>query len=262
MDSMPPLDRIERLKYFIGLITKFSESPRIYGKDGNTAALDEIRVAINQEKSWVKNQVMQAGCFKVVNISPPPLIGGPLIQNADPFDLLFSNPHGVTITSYVTDMINETIGALANEPNEMDTEPAPDLLESDEIEAGSVFVAMPMAKGDHELDDVLDAIKEAAGRCGLVARRVDDNDNNERITDRVLDHIRSSEHIVVDLSRSKPNVYYEAGFAHALGKLPIYIAKEGTEIEFDIKDYPVVFFGGMRDLKDRLEQRLQGLLGR
>jgi hypothetical protein len=27
----------------------------------------------------------------------------------------------------------------------------------------------------------------------------------------------------------------EAGYAHALGKIPIYVAREGTKLEFDLK---------------------------
>ena len=32
-----------------------------------------------------------------------------------------------------------------------------------------------------------------------------------------------------------------------------------TKLEFDLKDYPVIFFRGMKELKDALEKRLRGL---
>jgi len=32
-----------------------------------------------------------------------------------------------------------------------------------------------------------------------------------------------------------------------------------THIEFDLKDYPVIFFRNMKELKDLLEKRLRGL---
>ncbi len=44
-----------------------------------------------------------------------------------------------------------------------------------------------------------------------------------------------------------------------IGKIPIYIARQGTKLEFDLNDYPVIFFRGMEELKDTLEKRLRGL---
>jgi hypothetical protein len=41
--------------------------------------------------------------------------------------------------------------------------------------------------------------------------------------------------------------------------LPIYIARKDTKPEFDIKDYPIIFFENNRELKDRLTARLRSL---
>lgn len=118
---------------------------------------------------------------------------------------------------------------------------------------------MPIDPDDPQLEDVLDAIKEACGRCGLHAERVDEPPSNDRITDRILESIRRAEYVVVDLTNSKPNVFYEAGYAQGRGKTPIYIARDGTALEFDLKDYPVTFFKNMKQLKDDLEHRLRGI---
>ncbi len=118
---------------------------------------------------------------------------------------------------------------------------------------------MPMDRSDPNLDDVLDAIKEAGHRCGVQAERVDEPATNERVTDRILESIDRAEFVIADLTHAKPNVYYEAGYAHARGKTPIYIAREGTNLEFDLKDYPVIFFQSLKRLKDDLEKRLRGL---
>lgn len=108
-------------------------------------------------------------------------------------------------------------------------------------------------------DDVLDAIKEVCQKCGLNAERIDEKQANERITDRILESIQKAEYVIVDLTESRPNVFYEAGYAQGIGKLPIYIAKKNTHIEFDLKDYPVIFFDSYRDLKSGLETRLRSL---
>ncbi|MDZ7770184.1 MAG: hypothetical protein U5K38_14430 [Woeseiaceae bacterium] len=129
---------------------------------------------------------------------------------------------------------------------------------SDHVQKGYVFIAMPIDDSDPNLEDVLDAIKEACQRCGLEAERVDEPESNDRITDRILEPI-FAQSTVVDLTNSKPNVFYEAGYAQGVGKTPIYIARSGTQLEFDLKDYPIIFFRNMKELKDRLESRLRGL---
>jgi len=121
------------------------------------------------------------------------------------------------------------------------------------------FVAMSIDPTNAELEDILDAIKEGAHRCGIQAERIDEDQTNERITDRILKAIDNAEYIIVDLTNSRPNVFYEAGYAQGIGKTPVYIAKLGTRLEFDLKDYPIIFFKNMKQLKDNLESRLRTL---
>jgi hypothetical protein len=127
------------------------------------------------------------------------------------------------------------------------------------IDQNYAFIAMPMDPNNHSLIDVLDAIKEAADQCGVYAERVDEPQINERITDRIIESIKRAQYVIVDLTKSRPNVYFEAGFAHGLGRIPIYIACEGTELEFDLKDYPVLFFRNLKELKSLLKRRINSL---
>ena len=124
---------------------------------------------------------------------------------------------------------------------------------------GHVFIAMPMATEDLQLEDIHEAIKNAARDAGLVAERVDEQNSNEKITDRIVEAITEAEFVVADLSQAKPNVYWEAGYAHGLEKTPIYIARMGTRLEFDVKDYPVIFYENATRLRRELARRLQGL---
>ena len=128
------------------------------------------------------------------------------------------------------------------------------------IVKSSAFVAMAIDPTDASLDDILDTIKSACEECGIHAKRIDEDQSNDRITDRIVDSIRTAEFVIVDLTLARPNVFFEAGFAHGLGKTPVYIAKQGTKPEFDIKDYPIIFFRNMKELKLRLNERLKGLL--
>jgi len=219
---------------------------------------DDLRSEINQNKAWVRREVIEAGCFHTLTIGPPPAIGGLIMRNVDPFDRMFNPPYGANLVHTAVDMIDETIGILKSGPVETAKE-TPDMQVDMDVQKGYAFIAMPINPDDPQLEDVLDAVKEAAKRCGIHAERVDEPHSNERITDRILESIRKAEYVIVDLTNSKPNVFYEAGYAQGLTKTPIYIARHGTRLEFDLKDYPVIFFKNMKSLKDSLEARLRGL---
>lgn len=207
---------------------------------------------------WVRREVIEAGCFHTITVGPPPAIGGLIMRNIDPFVMMFDPPYGINLIRNVVDMIDQTIGVMRAGPAEPPAE-QPDVQVDLDVKKGYAFIAMPMDPDDPILIDVLDSIKEAAMRCGIHAERIDEPQFNDRITDRILESIRKAEYVIVDLTNSKPNVFYEAGYAHGLKKIPIYIAKFGTKIEFDLKDYPIIFFKNMKELKDSLEKRIRGL---
>ena len=217
-----------------------------------------LRSVLNQNKQSVKREVIEANCYKTLTISPPPVVGGLVMEGICPFDMMFTPPYLENLVPYVLDMIDEAIGVMSSPDFKIKLEERESIQLSQDYDAGYVFVAMPIDKSDLELEDVLDSIKEACRRCGLNAERVDDPPSSERIIDRVLESIRRAEFVIVDLTNSKPNVFYEAGYAQGYGKTPIYIARCGTPLEFDLRDYPVIFFQNMKQLKDGLDHRLRG----
>jgi len=105
---------------------------------------------------------------------------------------------------------------------EEDTPERPTPISIHGVESGYAFIAMPMDPEDHALIDVLDAVKESARRCGVHAERIDEPQSNERITDRILESIQRAEYVIVDLTDSRPNVFFEAGYAHGIGKIEAY----------------------------------------
>ena len=58
------------------------------------------------------------------------------------------------------------------------------------------------------------------------------------VVDEIQRLIRQSVAVIVDLSEAKPNVLYEAGYAHALNKPCIHICSTSTEkLPFDVSHW-------------------------
>jgi hypothetical protein len=118
-----------------------------------------------------------------------------------------------------------------------------------------VFVLMPFAE---EFDDVYKlGIKPAAEAAGAYAERVDEQTHTDSIYDRIVNQIAKADIIVADMTGKNPNVYYEVGYAHALGKRVFLLTKDASEIPFDLKHRPHIVYGGkISKLKDELGRSL------
>jgi len=243
---MPNEEKIE-------LLSEYSKQLGRYF-DGSAEDSNANRRYINRNKLAVRSIVIEARAFQTMTISPPPAVGGLVMQNIDPFSSIFNPPYGHSLIPFIRDMIDTAIGAI--ETGVLDRIPVNEEVPIAEIRQSYAFVAMSIDPDNRELEDVLDTIKQAARDVNIEAERVDEQQANERITDRVLESIRVAEFVIVDLTDAKPNVYYEAGYAQGIGKLPVYLAKHGTQLEFDIRDYPVIFYENMRDLRTGLKDRL------
>ena len=63
--------------------------------------------------------------------------------------------------------------------------------------------------------------------------------------------------VIADLSELKTNVFYELGYAEGFSKPVVVTAKKGTELPFDVKDVPTIFWDGQRGLKDSLRTKIK-----
>jgi hypothetical protein len=128
--------------------------------------------------------------------------------------------------------------------------------EVSKYKSDTAFIMMWMDPSHHELTDVADSVRTVFRSFGVNAVRADDIEHDGLITERILNEIRTSEFLFADLTGARPNVYYEIGFAHALGKKVILFRKSGTGIHFDLAGYNCPEYENLRDLKEKLTKRL------
>lgn len=130
------------------------------------------------------------------------------------------------------------------------------------VVSNTAFILMWMSKDIPDLEDVSNTVKETFRKYGIAAVRADDVEHQGVITEVVLQQIRESEFLFADLSGERPNVYYEVGFAHAIGKRPILCRKAGTQIHFDLAGHNVPEYRNVTHLRSLLEKRLQAMTGK
>jgi len=106
-----------------------------------------------------------------------------------------------------------------------------------------------------EFRDVYElGIKAACREIGIRCERVDEQIFQENILNRVFAEIRRCDLIISEMTGRNPNVFYETGYAHAIGKRVILLTQEATDIPFDLKQYQHIVYGkSIVLLKERLK---------
>lgn len=130
------------------------------------------------------------------------------------------------------------------------------------IQPDTAFIMMWMDPKKPELEDIYMAIKRSFNNFGISAERAIDIEHSGKITEEIINKIRSSEFLYADLTGARPNVYYEVGFAHALSKKVILYRKSGESLHFDLASYNCPEYENLVDLEKKLNSRLVSMTGR
>jgi hypothetical protein len=123
-----------------------------------------------------------------------------------------------------------------------------------------VFVAMPFLKEidpiyrDHITEVVKNKLKKSLGRA-------DDFYTNHEIMKDVWSAIYYSEAVIADCTGRNPNVFYEIGIAHTLGRKTVLIAQQIDDIPFDVRHIRSIIYEytprGVREFEKKLEDTLR-----
>ena len=119
-----------------------------------------------------------------------------------------------------------------------------------------VFVLIPF---DKDFDDIYKfGIKGAAEDVGAYAERLDEQLFVEGMLDRIFNQISKSDVLIADMTGRNPNVFYEVGYAHALGKIVLLLTKDSKDIPFDLTHRQHIIYGGsIEKLRSELAECLK-----
>src|SRR2546430_908292 len=118
-----------------------------------------------------------------------------------------------------------------------------------------VFVLMPFEASFNDIYKF--GIKGAADDVGAYAERLDEQIFHEGMLDRIFNQINKSDVIVADMTGRNANVFYEVGYAHALGKIVLLLTQDVNDIPFDLQHRQhIVYSGSIDTLRTELSKKL------
>jgi hypothetical protein len=137
-----------------------------------------------------------------------------------------------------------------------------DLPDNETIEPLLVSAMMPFHQG---FTPIYESLKEASEAAGLRCRRADDIWENPAVIQDVVSLIDKSRVVICDCTGRNPNVFYEIGIAHTLGREVILITQADADIPFDLRHLRYVKYldnvEGRQALRDALAVKLRSLAG-
>lgn len=104
-------------------------------------------------------------------------------------------------------------------------------------------------------------IQPTCEEYGYDVVRADDFYNSGLIIEDITRSIRESTIVIADITPDNPNVFYEVGFAHGIGKTTILMSNRKRErLPFDLSGFRTLFYdntiGGKGIIDERLRQHL------
>lgn len=103
-----------------------------------------------------------------------------------------------------------------------------------------IFVLMPFHTSFEKV--YFGYIGPKAHELGLKAIRADDIFSPKPFMEKVWDGICAAKLILADCTSMNPNVFYEIGIAHTVGKKIVFITRSPDDIPSDIKHYEYILY--------------------
>jgi len=135
-------------------------------------------------------------------------------------------------------------------------------LQSNKANSKKAFMAM--AFNSFSLQELFPILRDEVKNSGYKLFHVADNDEQTagNISNKIAVEIRNSKFLVVDLTDNNSGAYWEAGFAHGLGKFVFYVCKKGVSTHFDVNQHNTIFWeeGKIQEAAEKLKFAIRNTL--
>ena len=153
-----------------------------------------------------------------------------------------------------------TINQLVETLEQIEVRPTIFRIPEAERDLDLVSVMMPFGAG---FKSVYQAIAEACEDAKLRCQRADDIWEETEVIQEIFSLIYRSAIVVCDFTGQNPNVFYEAGIAHTLGRSVVPITQIKDHVPFDLQHHRFLQYldndEGRADLKHKLTRQLATL---
>ena len=173
------------------------------------------------------------------------------------FSLVEKDPRNLEI---ITDFIAMTYGEVGENISTTSSRSrvitfAPSVFEAPDggTETDLIAVMTPFAA---EFEPVYEAIKAAGAATGFRVLRAKDIWLHSVVIQDVFTLIFKAQIVICDFTGKNPNVFYEAGIAHTLGKHVVPITQSASDIPFDLQHHRYLSYLNNAEGRSLLEQGL------
>jgi hypothetical protein len=177
--------------------------------------------------------------------------------------MLNTDPENLNrIASYVAEKFQEDGEYVSSMASERKILFAPNVFKVPEGERQSDLVAVMMPFSGY--DKVYAAINNACKNAGFNCLRADDIWEDSTFVQDIFTLIYRSHIVVSDFSQRNPNVLYETGIAHCLGRTVVPITRDIEDVPSDLRHHRACVYlpnsEGLSELETELAKRLRALM--
>lgn len=223
---------------------------------------DEVPIA---RIGWITNIVRSGRDYQLTYRLPSGIVGLPADQMAEALGLssLSSRGIGKMQHSHWTIKEGDLFQTLDHAGLLENTQPSVFTTPNNAVQSNLVSVMMPF---NGAFTAVYEAIRAACDNLHLECRRADDIWEHSTVIQDIYSLIYRSKVVVCDFSGKNPNVFYEAGIAHSLGREVIPIVQHSDDIPFDLSHHRYIHYlnnaEGLQQLIRDITPRLETLMSR
>lgn len=126
------------------------------------------------------------------------------------------------------------------------------------LEENLCFVLMPFQEPYNTIYN--NHIKPAVEKSELKILRADNIFSTSAVVEDIWEYINKASFLIADVTGRNPNVFYELGIAHTIGKNVIIIAQNKDDVPFDLKHIRHFTYSNDEDGLQKLESDLDNVI--